>query len=258
MNLFKLLNANNYISFNRPLAHAIGLNATIFLSELLDKYEHFKSEDKLIEFKDLDGFWFYLMVETAQERTTLGEKEQRHAVEILTNLGFITKVVKGAPGKRYFQIHEKVIENYFTDSNNVYITSQKPIRNLPKANSKPPKSQFLYKDKEPKEEPKIKTSSSSLKPPPNSEPKKAETLKEEMMREISCTEEEYKEAWCSYEKAKNSYEIPYPRGWLKTVILSNRQLRQEVENMARQSEEEQEKMIKDAIERIKSGFYDRN
>jgi hypothetical protein len=108
ISLFDLLNSNNYHTFNRKLAHEIGLNATILLSEIIDKFCFFEANGMLE-----DG-WYYLTVEDVFERTTLAKDAQRGAIEILKAYGFIECKQKGMPAKRYF----KVFKEKFTVSDN--------------------------------------------------------------------------------------------------------------------------------------------
>jgi hypothetical protein len=101
--LFDLLNANNYHTFNRKLAHEIGLNATIMLSEIIDKFSYFEENGQL------DDGWFYLTVETVFERTTLGKDAQASAIKTLIELGFIDMRRQGMPSKRYFKVFKEKI-----------------------------------------------------------------------------------------------------------------------------------------------------
>ena len=73
MNPFYLvLNPDNTISFNRPLAHAIGLSETIIYGALVAKWYYYSEREML----DDDG-WFYSTVPDLQESTSLSEKQQK-------------------------------------------------------------------------------------------------------------------------------------------------------------------------------------
>lgn len=63
--ILSLANGNNWFSVNRDIARAVGLNAAIMLSEVINKYEFFKEKGSL------ENGWFYLTIEDAEERTTL-------------------------------------------------------------------------------------------------------------------------------------------------------------------------------------------
>ena len=155
MNLFSVLNANNYVTFNRELAHAIGLNAALVLSEVLDKWELFKKNNQLISLPDNPGEWFYLPIEDMQLRITLGEKEQRNAIEVLMEMGFIEVIRKGIPPRRHFRVIEENILEFFQIKNNFYNSSQKPNSTLPLGgieSSQKPNPIYKNPTEDPKEE----------------------------------------------------------------------------------------------------------
>ena len=52
--IYQLLNPDNTISLNRPLAHAVGLMETVVYSALIAKWQYYSDRGKL----DPDG-WFY-------------------------------------------------------------------------------------------------------------------------------------------------------------------------------------------------------
>jgi len=155
MNLFKLLNGNNYLTFNREMAREIGINASIFLSELLDKFEYFQKQGVLKE----DG-WFYLTIESAEERTTLGRDAQDGAIKKLKDLGFIQTKQIGMPAKRHFKIiKEKITEWVYPttlveESRNLTEESRNQGCNFSATKDVTFPQPTLY-SKEPKEEPKV-------------------------------------------------------------------------------------------------------
>ncbi len=106
--LIELLNPNNTLSFNRFLAHGIGLVETIVYAALIGKQTYYCENGMLYE----DG-WFYSTIYDLQESTTLGEKAQRTAIKHLVGHGLIECEKKGMPAKRFFRIiddNEKVLE----------------------------------------------------------------------------------------------------------------------------------------------------
>lgn len=111
MNLFTLLNANNYHTFNREIARKIGLEAAIMLSEIVDKFCHFESKGWLKE------GWFYLTIEDVEERTTLSRRHQDTAIQDLKNLGFIETKQMGMPAKRHFRIFKEKITEWLNCTN---------------------------------------------------------------------------------------------------------------------------------------------
>ena len=109
MNPFYLvLNPDNTISFNRPLAHAIGLSETILYGALVAKWYYYSERDML----DEDG-WFYSTVPDLQESTSLTEKQQKRCIKALVDLKLIKCETKGMPARRCFHLiddYQKIIE----------------------------------------------------------------------------------------------------------------------------------------------------
>lgn len=109
MNPFYLvLNPDNTISFNRPLAHAIGLSETILYGALVAKWYYYSERDML----DEDG-WFFSPVPDLQESTSLTEKQQKRCVKALVDLKLIKCETKGMPARRCFHLiddYQKIIE----------------------------------------------------------------------------------------------------------------------------------------------------
>lgn len=118
MNLFTILNANNYFTVNREIAKKIGLNAAIMLSEIVDKYCFFESKNLLN-----DG-WFYLTVESVEERSCLGKDAQMGAINKLVSLGFIETKRIGVSSRRHFKVFRVVIEKWMTSYNKFEETRQ--------------------------------------------------------------------------------------------------------------------------------------
>lgn len=151
-NFLRFLNGNNFISVNRDLMKLIGLHETLILSELI-----YISQPKALN-PDFDG-WFSVTIEDLEEKTTLGRKPQESAIEKLINLGFIEKVIKGVPGKRFFRINEEEIFSYISktdfkklDSKNLSRMSQTDKLECPKrTNWNVPNGQTIYIEETKKE-----------------------------------------------------------------------------------------------------------
>ncbi len=100
MNPFYLvLNPDNTISFNRPLAHAIGLSETIIYGALVAKWYYYSEREML----DDDG-WFYSTVPDLQESTSLSEKQQKRCIKALVDLNLIKCETRGMPARRCFYL----------------------------------------------------------------------------------------------------------------------------------------------------------
>ena len=100
MNPFYLvLNPDNTISFNRPLAHAIGLSETIIYGALVAKWYYYSEREML----DDDG-WFYSTVPDLQESTSLSKKQQKRCIKALVDLNLIKCETRGMPARRCFYL----------------------------------------------------------------------------------------------------------------------------------------------------------
>lgn len=100
--IFQLLNPNNTVSVNRPLAHAIGLNEAVVYGALVAKYYWYSDRDML------DDGWFYSTAPDLQESTALTEKQQKRCVDALVKLGLLRCELRGMPAKRSFYIIEDI------------------------------------------------------------------------------------------------------------------------------------------------------
>jgi len=96
--IFQLLNPDNTISVNRPLAHAIGLTDTIVYGALISKW-HYYSERGM-----LDDGWFYSTAADLEESTALTERQQKRCIDNLVALGLIKCEKRCMPAKRGFYI----------------------------------------------------------------------------------------------------------------------------------------------------------
>lgn len=96
--LLQLLNPENTVSLNRPLAHAIGLYETLVFSALISKYTYYETRNRV------NNGWFFSTVADLQESTTIGEKAQKTAIKHLEDLQLIEYKLMGMPAKRYFRI----------------------------------------------------------------------------------------------------------------------------------------------------------
>lgn len=105
-----LFNSGNSISVNRPLAHALGVNAAIVYGALLGKHLYYLQHDML---KD-DG-WFYSTITDLQESTSLTRRQQERGIDTLVKAELIETSVKGLPARRYFRIIERTLENVVND-----------------------------------------------------------------------------------------------------------------------------------------------
>lgn len=100
--IFQLMNPNNTVSVNRPLAHAIGLSEAVVYGALISKFYYY-SERKMT-----DNGWFYSTAPDLQESTALSEKQQKRCVDALVMAGLIKCELRGMPAKRSFYIIDDI------------------------------------------------------------------------------------------------------------------------------------------------------
>ena len=97
--IFKLLNPDNTVTVNRPLAHALGTTEAIIYSALIAKQAYYQHRGLL----DEQGF-FYSTINDLQESTGLTRYQQDRAIKDLAEFGLIECCKKGIPARRYFRI----------------------------------------------------------------------------------------------------------------------------------------------------------
>ena len=103
MKILERLNPTNTGSFNRLIAHALGLDAAVVYSALTSKREYYASRDML----DSEG-WFYSTVEDMQESTSMAIFKQRSAIKVLTDKGLVEVSKRGMPARRHFRLRDDV------------------------------------------------------------------------------------------------------------------------------------------------------
>lgn len=103
MKILERLNPTNTGSFNRLIAHALGLDAAVVYSALISKREYYASRDML----DSEG-WFYSTVEDMQESTSMAICKQRSAIKVLTDKGLVEVSKRGMPARRHFRLRDDV------------------------------------------------------------------------------------------------------------------------------------------------------
>ena len=101
--IFKLLNPDNTVTINRPLAHALGTNEAIIYSALIAKRAYYYQRDIL----DEDGY-FYSTISDLQESTGLSRYQQNSAIKNLIEVNLIECRKKGVPARRFFSVNEDV------------------------------------------------------------------------------------------------------------------------------------------------------
>lgn len=100
MVLSKLVSAGNYISVNKSLIKAFGLEEAVIFGELCSEYDYWKDQGKLVD--DM----FYCTTDKLEKNTALSEYQQRKAIKKLEEMGVIQTELKGMPATRHFKIVE--------------------------------------------------------------------------------------------------------------------------------------------------------
>ena len=103
MAILNLISNNNFITLNKDLIKAIGLEEAILLGELASEYDYWKKQELL------ENGYFYSTIENIEEHTTLSEYKQRKALNSLKDQGLIDIKIKGLPAKRFIKINEELV-----------------------------------------------------------------------------------------------------------------------------------------------------
>jgi len=101
MNILQLLSSSSFITLNKNVIKAVGLEESLLLGELCSEYDYWIKREEL-----QDGY-FFSTVENIEENTTLNDYKQRKALKTLQQLKIVDVKVKGLPAKRYFKINEE-------------------------------------------------------------------------------------------------------------------------------------------------------
>ena len=126
MRILERLNPTNTGSYNRPIAHALGLGAAVVYSALISKWEYYFKHNML----DEEGF-FYSTIADLQESTSMGKRQQGNAIKVLTDAGLVEVCRRGMPAKRYFRVRDDVeMLNKFLKQGKEIIAELNPIAQL--------------------------------------------------------------------------------------------------------------------------------
>jgi hypothetical protein len=104
MNILSLLASSSFITVNKDLIKAVGIEAALLFGELASEYSYWS---------DSNDDYFYSTVENLEEKTTLNDYQQRKAIKVLKDKGLIEVKIKGVPAKRYFKINDNAVLKIF-------------------------------------------------------------------------------------------------------------------------------------------------
>ena len=126
MKILERINPTNTGSYNRPIAHALGLSAAVVYAALISKQVYYEQHNKL----DEEGF-FYSTIADLQESTSMGKCQQSNAIKVLTDAGLVEVCRRGMPAKRYFRVRDEVeLLDKFLKQGKEIIAELNPIAQL--------------------------------------------------------------------------------------------------------------------------------
>ena len=108
MSILKLIANDSFITVNKTLIKAVGLDAAVLIGELASEFSYWCVNNGL----DAEGY-FFSTIENIEEKTSLSEHKQRQAIKKFEELGIIEVKVKGIPAKRYIRINEEKLTELF-------------------------------------------------------------------------------------------------------------------------------------------------
>jgi hypothetical protein len=97
--LLQSLNTTNYLIVNKTLINYFGVEAALFLSNLIDKYFYFKEHNRLKE------GWFYILHKNQTKQIGLSLHKLRKCKKQLINENIISTKMVGTPAKEHYFIH---------------------------------------------------------------------------------------------------------------------------------------------------------
>ena len=100
--LLTVLSGHGFIMTSRPLAWAVGLNASVLLGELCSRQAQ-------------HGADFWATNEQLSNATTLSERELRGASKRLVEAGFIKVEKKGLPARNHYAVKVDTLAEFFSE-----------------------------------------------------------------------------------------------------------------------------------------------
>jgi hypothetical protein len=98
----QIFGQNSHWQINKDFARQFGIETTLLLSDLIDKWIYFECPD-----------WFYNTSENIEIDTTLTRHQQDKAFKVLIENNFIEVDVRGLPAKKHFKILENNILDFY-------------------------------------------------------------------------------------------------------------------------------------------------
>jgi hypothetical protein len=129
-----------YWKVNKTLVKKIGIEPTVLLTDIIEKYYHFIKEKTAIT---RDGkFWFYYRSEDIKENFGIGYKVQKRIIAELTDGGFIVTKLFQTPAKLHIHFIENTVEKLLLAS----IAERINLKVLPKGENNIPQKDKTNKE----------------------------------------------------------------------------------------------------------------
>lgn len=147
-----------FYTINKSLLTKLGLQNTMILTELIDKYYYFEGRNELTIINGEE--YFFETADNIKKNTTLSYSQQKKCLEFLENKKLIKIIKKGLPAKLYFSLNVNNIFNILkTTIKENSIQVFKKVKNLNSIKSKTcfEESSILYNNNIPIKNRRIKT-----------------------------------------------------------------------------------------------------
>ena len=117
-----ILASSPFLIVNKTLLQNIGIDASLVLSDLIQKEQYFKDSSQN------NGGYFFNITNDISCSTTLSYYQIKQAISVLEKWGMIKVILKGVPAKKHFKIDESQILNFLTSS--IQKTSELDCKNF--------------------------------------------------------------------------------------------------------------------------------
>lgn len=125
-----LLLEDAYWKVNKSLVKEIGIEPTVLLTDIIEKFYYYKSKKQTIV---RDGkHWFYYRSEDIKDTFTIGYKVQKRILADLTDRGIIVTKLFSNPAKLHIHFIENVVENILISS----LSQRANLKDKPKSENK--------------------------------------------------------------------------------------------------------------------------
>jgi len=105
-----ILATTPFLIINKYLLLTLGVDASLVLSDLLQKEKYFKDSSQN------NGGYFFNVTNDISCSTTLSYYQIKTALSVLEKWGMIEIILKGVPAKKHFKINHSQILNFLTSS----------------------------------------------------------------------------------------------------------------------------------------------